>query len=317
MQDNTNNGDTTGSAKGIKAGVDITIEGDNIIDIDSSDDSIHSNGSLTINEGNIVLASGDDGIHSDTTLKINGGDIDITKSYEGIESSEITVSNGTIHLVAGDDGINAAGGADGSSVNGRPGQNNFEFSGNNNLYLNGGYIYIDADGDGIDINGAVEMAGGTVIVNGPTENYNGALDYLGGFKITGGFIVAVGSSGMAQAPSTSSTLYSLMVNLSTALPEGTIFHIENEDGEDILTFLPTKAYQSVVLCSPELENGATYTVYSGGSSTGKAVDGLYSGGTYEAGTQITSLTVSGMVTTFGSGGGMAPGGGGFPGSRRR
>jgi hypothetical protein len=292
MENEPDSGGSSGSAKAIKAGVDITIAG-GTINIDSSDDSIHSNDSLTINGGNIVLASGDDGIHSDSTLEINGGDISITKCYEGLDSAVITINDGNIHLVASDDGINVVGGVDGSSIGGRPGQNNFNSSGNNYLYIHGGYIAIDATGDGLDINGPIDMTGGVVIVNGPTRNDNGALDYFGAFEITGGFLVAVGSSGMAQAPGTSSIQYSVMLNFSSAQPGGTMVHIETEDGEEILTFVPTKAYQSVVLSSPELENGSTYVVYSGGSSTGTVTDGLYSGGTYTAGTEVGSFVITG------------------------
>ena len=302
--------DGTGdSAKGLKAGVDVTITG-GTINIDSSDDSIHSNASLSISGGNIILASEDDGIHSDATLLIDGGDINITKSYEGIESAVLTINDGTIHIVASDDGINAAGGNDGSAMGGRPGQNNFEMSGDYHLYVNGGYIAVDANGDGLDINGPIDMTGGTVIVNGPISNGNGALDYAGAFNITGGFLVAVGSSGMAEAPSASSTQYSVMYNFASPQAAGTIVHIETEDGEDILTFVPTKEYQSVVLSSPELENGSTYAVYSGGSSTGTVTDSLYSGGTYTAGTQVVEFTISSMVTGAGASGGGFPGGGG-------
>jgi hypothetical protein len=92
-------------------------------------------------------------------------------------------------------------------------------------------------------------------------------------------------------------------------------HIGTEDGEEILTFVPTKAYQSVVLSSPELKNGSTYVGYSGGSSTGTVTDGLYSGGTYTAGTQITSFPISSIVTSVGSSGGGFPGG--MAGGRRR
>jgi hypothetical protein len=91
-----------------------------------------------------------------------------------------------IRIVASDDGINAAGGNDGSSINGRPGQNDFRLSGNYHLYVNGGYIVVDAAGDGLDINGPIDMTDGVVIVNGPTANNNGALDYTGAFTITGG-----------------------------------------------------------------------------------------------------------------------------------
>ena len=295
----------TESTKGMKAGVDLSITGGTVT-IDAADDALHSNDSLTISGGNIVLASGDDGMHSDTTLAINGGDIRITQSYEGLESATITINDGAIHLVSSDDGINAVS-ADADAAMGRPGPWGFE-SGDNQLYVNGGYVAIDAGGDGLDINGPINMTGGGVLIDGPTSNNNGALDYTGAFEITGGFLVAVGSAGMAQAPSASSTQYSVMVTLPSAQAAGTMLHIESEEGEEILSFVPAKAYQSVVISSPELENGATYVVYTGGSSTGKGADGLYSGGTYTPGTQVFSLKISGMVTGAGGGGFGGPGG---------
>jgi hypothetical protein len=296
-----NTSDDTQSAKGLKAGVDITITG-GTLQIDSSDDAIHSNDSLTIDGGVLLLSSGDDGMHSDATLEINGGDIRITQSYEGIESAVLTFNDGTIHVVASDDGINAAGGADGSAMGGRPGQNTFDASMDYHTYINGGYIYIDAMGDGLDSNGPVDMSGGVVLINGPTANNNGPLDYTGSFNISGGFIVAVGSAGMAQAPSTTSTQYSVMQVFQSTQAGGTIVHIESESGENLLTFVPTKAYQSVLLSSPELENGVTYTVSTGGRTSGTATDGLTIEGTYSGGTQVASFTISSMVT----GGGGRP-----------
>jgi hypothetical protein len=179
------------------------------------------------------------------------------------------------------------------------------------LYINGGYVAIDANGDGIDANGPIDMTAGTVIVNGPTNDGNGPLDYLGAFNISGGHLVAVGSAGMAQAPSTTSTQYSIMYNFASPQAAGTMVHIETESGQDVLTFVPTKQYQSVLLSSPELESGSTYVVYSGGSSSGTATDGLYSGGTYAAGSQVSSFTITSMVT------GENIGTDGFPGGGRR
>jgi len=186
------------------------------------------------------------------------------------------------------------------------------------LKINGGYIVINATGDGFDVNGSIAMTDGVVIINGPTSSANGAIDYYYSFTMSGGFLVAAGSYGMAQTPSTSSTQYSVALTLSSQ-SAGTMIHIETEDGKEILTFAPSKTYQSVVLCSPELENGTTYIVYSGGSSTGTVSDGLYSGGTYTAGTQLTSFTISSIVTSVGSAGGSAfPGGGQMnPGGGRR
>ena len=81
----------------MKAGAVLTISG-GVINIDSSDDSLHSNDSLVVNNGVLMLTSGDDGLHADTTLEINGGNLTITKSYEGIESANITINDGTIYV---------------------------------------------------------------------------------------------------------------------------------------------------------------------------------------------------------------------------
>jgi hypothetical protein len=66
------------------------------------------------------------------------------------------------------------------------------------------------------------MSGGQVIVNGPTNDGNGAVDYLGTFKISGGFILAAGSSGMAQSASDSSTQYSLLYNFDQEMSADTL-----------------------------------------------------------------------------------------------
>lgn len=295
------------SAKGIKAVVGVNIDGGTVT-IDAADDAINSNGSLTITGGTFTLASGDDGMHADATLTVNGGDIRITESYEGIESAVITINAGNIHLVSSDDGVNVAGGNDGSGMQrgtrpGRgqgPAQDTFTYTGSYYLYINGGYLVVDAGGDGLDANGAIVMTDGTVLVNGPTMNMNAALDYDGGFKMTGGFLVAAGSAGMAQAPATSSGQPSVLINYTSTQQAGSVAHIQNDAGESILTFAPTKSYQSIAFSSPELVEGSTYTIYAGGSASGTANDGLYEDGAYTPGTQYTSFTVSGVVTTIGS-----------------
>ncbi len=304
------------SMKGLKAGSAILVTG-GIINIDSADDSLNSNDRVTINGGEITLTSGDDGIHANTALDINNGTLTITKSYEGIESAVITINGGTMHITASDDGINVAGGNDASALGGRPGQNDFTANTNNYLYMNDGYIYVDAGGDGLDSNGAMDMNGGTVIVNGPTNDGNGPLDYLGSFTLDGGFLIAVGSSGMAMTPTTDSTQYSLLVNFTSMVTAGTMLHFETSDGEEIATFVPAKEYQSILISTPAIANGATLDLYYGGTSTGSLVDGLYTGGSYSGGTLVTSLDITSVVTGVGSGGGMLPGGGGGGGGRGR
>lgn len=280
---------TTTSTKGIKGLVSVTINS-GTFNINSADDAVHSNGTVIINGGSFTISSGDDGIHADNYVVINGGEFAITKCYEGIESVNITINDGTIHITASDDGINGAGGNDAS------GTGPFGASTSCNLYINGGYIVIYSGGDGIDVGGTITMTDGYVIVNGPTSNMDGAIDYDGSFVMSGGFIIAVGSSGMAEAPSTTSTQYSMLLNLKATYAAGTIIHVQGSDGTEIVTFKTVKQFQSIVICSPKFAKGSTYDVYLGGSATGTLTDGVYSGGTYTPGTKYTSFTISSMVT---------------------
>ncbi|MCB8981829.1 MAG: carbohydrate-binding domain-containing protein [Ardenticatenaceae bacterium] len=307
--------DDISSAKGIKAAVNLNIENGTFV-INSADDAVHSNASMVINNGTFTVATGDDGFHADATLTINNGIINITGSYEGIESTVITINGGDIQVVSSDDGINVAdgsgagnnfgggpGGAPGGGPGGRPGrgQDTFATSSNYFLYINGGTIFVNAGGDGIDVNGSVVMTDGLVLVNGPTEQMNGALDYDGSFAISGGTFLAVGSAGMAQAPGQNSSQNSVLINLNGTLPAGALIHIQTSSGEDVLTFAPTKQIQSISFSSAGLVTGQTYEIYYGGSSTGTATNGLYEGGTYSGGTLYTSITLSGTVTQVGGG----------------
>ncbi|MCG1026022.1 MULTISPECIES: carbohydrate-binding domain-containing protein [Dehalobacter] len=266
----------------------------------SSNDADAAKGFILIEAGTINITAGDDGMHSDATLDIYAGEVTIAKSYEGIESAVINIHGGDVNVKSSDDGINGAGGTDSSSVNGRPGQNDFASSGDCSMSINGGTIVVDSGGDGIDINGSVTMTDGKIIVNGPTDNGNGALDYTGSFTVTGGFLVAAGSAGMAEAPDTNSSLYALNINLPSDQQAGTIIRIENADGKEVLTFAPTKMFRNLVVCSSELTKGTTYKIYYGGSSSGTSVNGLYSGGTYTPGTRYEEVAISEKVTRVGS-----------------
>lgn len=297
--------DESTSAKGIKGLVSVNIAGGTFT-INSADDAVHSNDHIEINGGVFNLSSGDDGMHADATLVINGGEIMVSESFEGLESAVITINAGTIHVYASDDGINVAGGNDGSGTaagmgggRGGPGQDMFAASGDYYLYINGGYIFVDAAGDGLDANGAIVMTGGVVLVNGPTEQMNGALDYDRGFQITGGLLVTTGSAGMLQAPDTTSSQNSVAMAFNGTLPAGTLINIQNSAGEDLLTYGSTKPYQALVFSSPDLHAGETYTVNYDGSSTGSVSDGLYTGGEYSAGAQLTTFSVSSVVTMLG------------------
>lgn len=288
------------SKKALKATSDISISGGTFV-IDSYDDAINSNNSVNITGGDIAIASGDDGIHADSAINIKGGKVDIKKSYEGIESMVVTISDGEVYVVSSDDGININGGKDGSAVNGRPGQNEFAVSENSKLIINGGFISVDSSGDGLDSNGSISMTNGKVFVSGPTTNGNGALDYNGTFEITGGLLIAAGSSGMAQAPSEQSAQNSILMYYPSTQQAGTKINLKDSKGNVLASYEPKKQYQSVVISSPDIKKGSAYTLYSGDT---KVVD-------YSISNSVTYLSEAGITTQRGNnpggGGGKAPG----------
>ncbi len=247
----------TAGSDGLQVIANLLISGGDL-KINSKDDGVHADGDIVISGSNIEVSSGDDGFHADSNLTINDGAINITKSYEGIEGSAITINGGDIKIVSSDDGINAGGGSDTLSASG----SRDAFSGDISkvLTINGGTIYINASGDGLDSNGNLYIAGGTIYVDGPTNDGNGAIDYGDNgceFTITGGTLVAVGSSGMA-VNATSATQPSVIINLSSS------YTGELNFGD--VSYTPSKSYNSVVISSPSLKIGNSYNLTIGGQS---------------------------------------------------
>lgn len=157
------------------------------------------------------------------------------------------------------------------------------------LYINGGVITIQAQGDGVDSNGNIVMTGGELYINGPTGNGNGAID-ANQFIMTGGTVMAVGSSGMAVGLSGQSTQNGLKINLDIPQAAGTSLILKNAEGDTLIAFTAAKEFSSVVYSSERLAVGETYSLYGNDTllqtiemttaqtSVGNAVRGGFGGG---------------------------------------
>ena len=282
----------TESAKGIKAGTDITFDGASVT-LNCADDTLNAGGDVNIAGGTLKFASGDDGIHADENFIISGGTLTISESYEGIEAKSITVKGGEVDLTASDDGINAT---DGVSEGGMPGMGGM-MGGNaasSDVYIliSGGKLHVNAGGDGIDSNGTLTVEGGDVTVDGPTNSGNGALDAGSGSTISGGTVIAVGSSGMAETFTNSSTQASILYNFSQSHSAGETITLKDESGKIIAEYKAAKAFNSVVISTPDLKSSGKYTISAGSES---------------ASIEMTSVSYS-------NGGGMM--GGGMMGGKR-
>ena len=246
MPQDTTTDESGTSTKGIKAGGGMYLNG-GTYQIDSADDSIHSNANITIADGTYTLATGDDGVHADDALTVNGGTITVTESYEGLEGLTVTINDGTIDITARDDGINTAG---------------------EKMELNGGYIHILAGGDGVDSNGDLTINGGEIYIDGPSDNGNSAIDYgdRSSAYVNGGMLVAIGSSGMAEGMSDSSKQEVLMVKLGEQMEAGDVVLTDSE-GNVIVSYTALKSYDCVIISTAEVESGATYTLTTSGTTT--------------------------------------------------
>lgn len=270
--------DSSTSMKGLKCGTGMLISGGNIT-IDSADDAVHSNASITVNGGTFELASGDDAFHADNTLTVTDGTVNITESYEGLEALHVNVQDGDITLVASDDGLNAAGGTDSSGTEGGrdgmfgkeaggekggPGEAGGMSSSDGTITISGGNLYVNASGDGIDANGSLTISGGYTVVTGPTQGDTATLDYDTTAVITGGTFIGTGAAGMAQSFSSSEQgVVAVSVNEQTA---GTEITLTDQEGNTLIDYTPEQSFAVVILSSPDLVSGETYTLTAGGLS---------------------------------------------------
>lgn len=234
------------------------------------------------------------GMKSDANLTISGGKIKVRTSggegSEGIESKAImNISGGTIEVSSYDDCLNAS----------------------NAINISGGKIYAYSSGnDAIDSNGTLSISGGTIICSGTTTPEGGIDCDQYTFAITGGTLVAMG--GDNSTPTTSACKQPSII-YSGSGTSGTYIALLNSSSSPVLTFKVPRTYSqmSAIISSPSMSQGSSYTLSIGGTTSGgTSFHDLITGNTWSEGSSSTSVTLSSMVTSVGTGGGGNQGGGG-------
>lgn len=239
-------------------------------DIECKKDAVHCSHDTDSDKGNIYIKSTalnisaeDDGIQASGFIIIDDGEINISDCNEGIEAQKIEIFGGSINLKSNDDGLNASSGKS-TDTNNEMQKNPFDGDANCYISITGGNITIDADGDGIDSNGYLQQSGGKVIVYGPENDGNAAIDYSLSAKINGGTMIAFGYSGMAQGFSSYSAQASMLINFDNNLKDKLVLF--DDKNNEIISCTANKTYNSVVLSLPDITVGNHYTVSAGSQS---------------------------------------------------
>lgn len=257
------------SAKGLKSDGNITLSG-GVIDLNTANDSIHCGGVFTMDGGSLTLLSSDDALHADDMLVINDGSVNIVDCFEGLEAFAVEVRGGDIVIRAVNDGINCNGpemmfggrsqDRDFQSVSGASVTYYLQTGGSVDLVVTGTMSNM---GDGVDSNGAVYVTGGDLIVSTYGSFMENGIDTgWGGPVVTGGRVIAGGSSAMSEGFGESSTQCCAVVSTSYK-PDGTPVTITDEDGNVIWSVVMADGFSCLQLSHPDLKEGHIYTVAMG------------------------------------------------------
>lgn len=243
------------SLHGIVCNDSLAFAGGNI-NITAKKDAVHAHDAIKICHTDFTVSAGDDGLHAgnddeSAIFYLESGNINITECYEGIEANDITIAGGTVNITPNDDGINASGSGKTALVT-----------------ISSGDITIinknGRDADGLDSNGSINITGGNLFVSVAGTGTNNAIDYGsengGKFTISGGTVIACGSSQMAESPDSESTQGFVMQNLPGNAND--TINVFNAGAEVISKEIPA-SFTSVLISSPDIAIGDSVTLKIG------------------------------------------------------
>ena len=212
-------------------------------------------------------SSYDGAIHSEVSILFTGetkgdGILNVVSTSEGIECKRhILVNGGVIKVAAQDDGMNAK--KDTLSV----------------VYIKGGKVLVNSglgnEGDGIDSNGYIIVAGGEVI-SSAKPNADSGLDSNNGIYIEGGIVYATGSSmDMAEKTSPFPTM-NLIFNSQISASSTVV--IKDSSGNEVISYCANKAdfisgttrkaYAAAIVTHTSFKSGSVYHLYVDGVQYG-------------------------------------------------
>ncbi|HWV78942.1 MAG TPA: carbohydrate-binding domain-containing protein, partial [Isoptericola sp.] len=203
--------DATAGGDGLKSDADddatagyVALTGGDVA-VEAGSDGVQGFTDVAITGGTLTVTGSEEGIEA-ATIAVSGGDTDITSTDDGLNATvkeaedDTATDESTEDTTTGDQQTQPEPPADGEMPTGEPpadgqapadgqmpqgggGMDAVEEGAS--LTITDGTLHVDAEGDGLDSNGVTVVSGGDVVVEGPTNGGNGALDSAGGSTVSG------------------------------------------------------------------------------------------------------------------------------------
>jgi hypothetical protein len=139
------------------------------------------------------------------------------------------------------------------------------------IHISGGTILIEnetgMDSDGIDSNGDILISGGDIRISLNDSGMNNAFDFGsengGTLTITGGTVIACGSSGMLEGVSTQSTQPSITYITESSQGEDTDISLQDEAGKTLMSWTVPNSFSAIMVSCPEMKTSEDYVLHVG------------------------------------------------------
>ena len=281
------------------------------VTVNAGDDGFKASRVVEISGGSLTVEQSDEGIEAQY-INVSGGDVNVTSADDGMNASlktsnsESTDSSANTSDAANQQQNNQQqgslpGGQQNGTSNqqqqgmGQPPQGGMPGGGGGTfevidaaINVSGGHVTVNAEGDGIDSNGVTTLSGGTLIVNGPSQGGNAALDTNGDLLLNGATVLSGSTADMFEAPSTNSTSGYLKLTNSSGFEQGSTVQVADSSGKVVANYKVTKSnVQLVLVSSSSIVKGQSYTVYTTTSAVDSNAASLASGAT-----ELGSFTAS-------------------------
>ena len=232
--------------------ITITAEGDGI---KSNNDEDEEQGYVSVDGGSLTInGTESQGIDAYYVAQFTGGTVKIDSENEGIQARIVYIQDGALNIKASDDCLN---GTNGNADEKETAQNGVS------VEISGGTMNLSTEaGDGMDSNGDLTVSGGTVVIQGSWGGAEVPIDYNGEGTITGGTILAAGNSQMAQNFGENSTQCSLLY-CGNSYEADTQICLMDADGNELAAFTAEKNFSAVLISTPDMQQGASYTLKIG------------------------------------------------------